>query len=209
MLQFKCEKINMPDQKQSYSHSEIDIDVNVTSFMMTVATFFTGFLISSYDSFDKSVRMPVLFLIVSTLSFLFSNIIFANASGEIRAGNTDKANKHAAAGNIISEFLGIYLLVISLPLAINAITGDIFLRISVFTISAVAIFAYSMSTFSIIKRYVFKTFQRLLYSLVFIVFWAICFSTQAGDSTAYVFSSAIIFIYLIFTCFFLMAKEKI
>lgn len=197
----------MNNKKLDYSNEEVDIDVSVTSFMMTVATFFTGFLISSYDSFDNSVRMPVLFLIVSTLSFLFTNIIFANASGEIRAGNRKGANKHATTGNIISEFLGIYLLVVSLPLAINAMTNDILLRISVFAISAIALLSYSMSTFSIIKRYV-NTTSRLLYTMVFLIFWAICFSTQEGDSVAYVCSSVAILAYLTFTTLFLLSKKK-
>ena len=42
----------MSNKKLDYSNAEVSIDVSVTSFMMTVATFFTGFLISSYSSFD-------------------------------------------------------------------------------------------------------------------------------------------------------------
>jgi hypothetical protein len=72
----------MDSQKKSdYSNDEIQIDVSVTSFMLVVSTFFTGFLFSSYKSFDNSVRIPILFLIISILSFLFTNIIFANAAG--------------------------------------------------------------------------------------------------------------------------------
>ncbi|HPN54886.1 MAG TPA: hypothetical protein PLB52_03040 [Candidatus Moranbacteria bacterium] len=198
----------MNNKQSDYSNEEVVIDVSVTSFMMTVATFFTGFLISSYDSFSNSVRIPIFFLIVSTLSFLFTNIIFANASGEIRTGNRSGANKHAITGNIISEFLGIYLLVTSLPLAINAITEDIFLRDAVFIISIVALVAYSMSPFSIIKRYLGTGYFRLLYSVAFAILWASCFLTQKGDSVAYVCVSVALISYLILTTIILLSRNK-
>jgi len=198
----------MDKQKLDYNNNEVQVDVSVTSFMMVVATFFTGLLISSYSSFDNSVRIPIFFLIVSTLSFLFTNIIFANASGEIRAGNRDGANRHATTGNIISEFLGIYLLVISLPLAINAITNDIFLRNAVFIISMVALLGYSISQFSIIKRYINATYLRLLYAMAIAVIWTICFLTQTGDSVAYLCSSVALITYLTLTTVFLLANKK-
>ena len=198
----------MNNKKLDYSNEEVMIDVSVTSFMMTVATFFTGFLISSYSSYDNSVRIPIFFLIVSTLSFLFTNIIFANAAGEIRAGNRAGANKHAITGNIISEFLGIYLLVIALPLAINAITKDSFLQVAVFTISMVALLGYSVSSFSIIKRYINAAYPRLLFSVVFVALWAICFLTQEGDSVAYICSSVALIAYLTVTTMLLLLKKK-
>lgn len=194
-------------KKQDYSNNEIQIDVSVTSFMMAVATFFTGFLISSYDSFDNSVRIPILFLIVSTLSFLFTNIIFANASGEIRAGNNDGANRHASTGNIISEFLGIYLLVSSLPLVVNALTGDVFLKVAVFAAATAALFIYSISPFSIIKRYISTVSLRLLYSFVFVAIGTACFLTQEGDSVLYLCSSFILVAYLMLTTIILLAKK--
>lgn len=198
----------MEKRKSNYENSEIAIDVSVTSFMMTVATFFAGFLIASYDSFDNSVRIPMLFLIVSTLAFLFTNVIFANASGEISAGNREGANKHASTGNIISEFLGIYLLVISLPLAINAITDDVFLRAAVFAVSMIALIGYSVSPYSIIKRYINTVFLRLSYSVIFAFIWAVCFSTQQADSYPYVISSVIIIAYLTLTTIILLAVKK-
>lgn len=198
----------MDSSKKNYSIGEIQIDVSVTSFMMAVTTFFTGFLISSYDSFNNSIRIPILFLVISTLSFLFTNLIFANASGEIRSGNHVGANKHADAGNVISEFLGIYLLVTSIPLVINALTGDIFLRIAIFIVAVSALFGYSMSSFSIIKRYISTTFLRLLYSAVLTGLGAVCFLTQKGNSTLYLISSVALITYLTFTTIYLSASKK-
>ena len=142
------------------------------------------------------------------MSFLFTNIIFANASGEIRAGNIDGANKNATTGNIISEFLGVYLLVIAMPLAINAITGDAFLKFAVFVTSMAALFGYSVSSFSIIKRYISAIYPRLVYVMVFTAIWMVCFLTQAGDSIAYLCSSIALFVYLILTVIFLLGYEK-
>jgi hypothetical protein len=198
----------MNKQNLDYSNNEVQIDVSVTSFMIMVSTFFTGLLIASYSSFNNSIRVPVFFLIVSTLSLIFTNIIFANASGEIRAGNADGANKNAIVGNLISEYLGVYLLVISLPLTINAITSDIFLKNSVFIVSVVSLFGYSISPFSIIKRYIKIIYLRLLYSATFTAIWAISFFTQGENSVIYISSSIILFIYLTFTIVFLLLHKK-
>lgn len=195
-------------KKPDYTNGEIKIDVSVTSFMLAVATFFTGFLISSYSSFNNSVRIPTFFLVISTLSFLFTNLIFANASGEIRSGNRDGANKHANAGNAISEFLGIYLLVISMPLVISAITGDILLRVAVFVVVMVSLFSYSISPFSIIKRYITTAYLRLLYSVVLIGLGTACFITQEGDNLIYVYSSVALIAYLVLTTIFLLNPKN-
>lgn len=197
-----------PQKELNYNNEEIQVDVSVTSFMLAVSTFFTGFLFSAYDSFDNSVRIPMLFLIISTLSFLFTNIIFANASGEIRSGNNKGANRHASIGNIISEFLGIYLLVASLPLVVNALTGDAFLKIAVFVAATSALFIYSVSPFSIIKRYFSTIYLRILYSVVFVGIGAACFFSQEGDSTLYVVFSTALMAYLMLTTVYLLASKK-
>jgi len=197
------------ERKQDYSISEISIDVNVTSFMLAVSTFFTGFLISSFKSLDSSVTIPILFLIVSTVSFLFTNIIFANAAGEIRAENIKGANKHARVGNVISEYLGIYLLVISIPLAINALTADSFLTNTVFIICTAALFGYSVSSFSIVHRYIKRLPVRLLYAAVLACVSLGCFLTQKTNTDLYVAFSIFLISFLLLTTlrFFLHKRD--
>lgn len=196
------------DKLRDYDISFVSLDVSICSFMMAVSTFFTGFLIANYNSFDETVRIPILFLIIATFAFLYTSNIFGNASGEIMSGNIEQANKHAAVGTVISEFLGIYLLVISIPLAINALTNDSFLRISVFIVSIIGLFAYNVSKFSVIKRYVKKLNQRLIYSSTLIIFAALSNFTQMRSNFLFNFFSVCILVFLLATAITIGQKKE-
>lgn len=191
----------------NYEIEFVGIDVNICSFMMTVTTFFTGFLIANYGNFDKSVRIPILFLIISTFAFLYSSNIFGNASGEIMSGNKNRANKHAVVGTIISEFLGVYLLVAAIPLTITALTDDEFLRYSALIVSLFGLFAYTLSSFSIVDRYITNFWARFLYSVTLISIITICFFAQNGNPLIYNGAGTFLFVYLLLTSIIVIRRK--
>lgn len=193
--------------EREYSDENIQVDVSITSFMLAVATFFTGFLISNYGSYDRSIRIPILFLIISTFAFLFTSNIFGNASGEIISGNKKGALRHAAIGTIISEFLGIYLLVLSIPFVINALTDDVFLRVAVFIIAATSIFLYNLSEFSIVKRYLGK-WPRIGYAAILIFLETLAFIAQSAHDSVFLYSGVSILIFLFSTTIILGRKKS-
>lgn len=43
--------------------------ITFASFMSAVSLFFTGILVSQFHSFDITIKVPLLFLIISTFSF--------------------------------------------------------------------------------------------------------------------------------------------
>ena len=118
------------NEDPSLYQAEIQTGVMFTAFMTAVSSFFMGLLLTRIDSIDITIKVPILFLVISTFGFLFSTIIYSNASGEITRLDSTRARKYMLIGNVISEYFGMYLLVLSIPLVMNAITGDIFLRIS-------------------------------------------------------------------------------
>lgn len=132
--------------------TEIQVGVALSAFMGTVSLFFTGILIAQLKSFDQSIKVPIIFLIIATFSFIFSSTIYANAAGEITRHDPKRAHWYMAISNIVSEFLGLYLFVLAVPLVINAITSDQFLRLSVVVVALTGLTLYSLSAFSIVHR---------------------------------------------------------
>lgn len=147
--------------------SEISVGVTFSSLMGAVSLFFTGVLISQYSSFDASIKVPLLFLIISTFSFIFSATIYSNASTEITLNKLKVVEKYMIYAKNIVEFLGLYPLILSMPLVIGAVTEDNFLRTSTTIVALLGLALYSQSKFSVLEKQLQARHKRL-YSAVFI-----------------------------------------
>jgi len=155
-----------PKEDLGLIQDEIQTSVSFTSFFTAVTLFFVGLLITQYKSFDPSVSMPILFLILSTFGFLYSTLIFANASGKIARFEEKDIRKDMGLGNSLSEYFGVYLLVLSIPLVINVITEDYFLRIATIIAALGGLSIYHFAGFSIMGRSFKKTHYIFLLLLV-------------------------------------------
>lgn len=147
--------------------AEISAGVSFSSIFTALTTFFTGLIITNYSSFNVTIRIPILFLVISTLGFLYSTMIYANATGFLN-GSIDKIKRTILLGDIISEYLGVYFLVAAIPLVINVITTDGFLRYAVLIANLFGLAIYHLSGFSIMGND-FKKSHGLLISLFFIL----------------------------------------
>ena len=147
---------------------EISVGVTFSSLMGAVSLFFTGVLISQYHSFDASIKVPLLFLIISTFSFIFSATIYSNAGTEVTLGKIKTVEKYMIYAKNIVEFLGLYPLILSMPLVIGAVTQDNFLRIATTIVALVGLALYSQSKFSVLEKQL-PSRIKLLYSIVFMV----------------------------------------
>ena len=133
-------------------------NVSFTSFMTAVVVFFTGLLIASFNQFDISIKIPIAFLIISIFGFLYSTLIFANAGGKAVAEDEQAFHRHMFMGDIISEYLGVYLLIFSIPLVIGVITQDTFLEVIAIVSAIAGLAVYQFSGFAIIERH-FKNYR--------------------------------------------------
>lgn len=90
----------MSDKKISPEliQAEIQTSVSLTSFLTAVTIFFVGLLITQFNSFEPSIKIPILFLIISTFGFLYSTLIYANASGKVSRLNQSDVNKDIVLG---------------------------------------------------------------------------------------------------------------
>ena len=145
--------------------NEIQVSVSFTAFMTAVTIFFVGLLITKFESFNVSIKIPILFLIISTFAFLYSTLIFANASGQLSHFVTKNFYKNMLIGDAISEYIGVYFLVLAVPLVINVITTDSFLRLATLIVALGGLLIYHMSGFSLMDRH----FKRRHYWYLFLV----------------------------------------
>jgi hypothetical protein len=147
-------------------YREIDVGVTFASLMSATSLFFTGIIIGQYKSFDPSVRVPLIFLIISTCSFIFSATIFSHAGTEVTLDRAKVVEKYITYAKNIEEFLGLYLLMLAIPMVIGAVTKDSFLRFTTSIIALTGITLYSQSTFSSLQKELSVTKKQFLTLLI-------------------------------------------
>ena len=131
--------------------SEANVGIYISTFLGTVALFFAGILISRLQNFDSSLKIPILYLIVATFGFVFSAVIYANMVGAKRLERKAEQS-YIRLGNVISEYLGLYLFIAAIPMVVNAVTTDSFLRLTTLLVTMISLALYSVSPFSIARR---------------------------------------------------------
>lgn len=155
--------------------TQVQTYVSFTSFMTAVVVFFTGLILTQFNTYDISIKVPLSFLMISISGFLFSTLIYTKVAESIAQRKLEIAKKNIFLGDIISEYIGVYLLILSIPLVVNVITDDIFLRL----VTLFALFGgfglYQFSHFSIIERHFknsYHTFSLVLIALGILLFFA-------------------------------------
>jgi hypothetical protein len=123
------------------------------SFVTVVISLFGGLLLTQYDTFNASIKVPLSFFIVSLTALLISTLMLANSSEDILEGNEKKVRKHLAFGYAISEYLGIYPLLIALPMSILVITSDVYLRVIVVLVAVAGMATYHYSGLSLLEKH--------------------------------------------------------
>ena len=133
--------------------TQVQTYAGFTGTMAAVVMFFTGLIITKFESFDILIKVPIAFLIISIFGFLYSTLLYANAAQEVSNHSGRELLRAIFFGDIVSEYLGVYLLVISVPLVIDVITADFFLRSVTIIASLLGLGLYQFSHFSIVERH--------------------------------------------------------
>ena len=157
---------------------EVSVGVTFASLMGAISLFFTGVLLAQYKSFDNTIRIPLLFLVISTFSYIFSASIYSNAGTEITIDNIPKVKKYLVYANNIFEFLGLYLLILATPLVVGSVTHDSFLRIATILVALAGLTLYSLSDFSVLHKEVRSTFWKCVITGVFVLLGAMLYFSQ-------------------------------
>ncbi len=163
------------DEKSLYI-SQIQTDVSLISFLAVISVFFLGSLLTQFNSYDTFIKIPISFLIISTFGFIFAALILSNTTQEIIAGKLDKVKKHVLYGYAISEYLGVYLFILSIPLEVNIITTNIYLEVTSLVATLLGLFFYQFMGFSIIEKHLPKSYRA--FSVFTVFFGVILFISQ-------------------------------
>lgn len=159
-------------------NGEISVGVTFASLMAAISLFFTGVLIAQFQSFGPTIKVPLLFLIISTFSFIFAATIYNNAGTEVTLGKLKTVEKYMVYAKNIVEFLGLYPLILSTPLVIGAVTQDTFLRASTTIVAIVGMALYSQSKFSTLEKQLSAERKRL-YSVAVVMLALFLYLSQA------------------------------
>src|SRR3989344_8737130 len=146
----------MNNEEKSQLANQVQTDVSLISFLSVVSVFFIGALLPQFNSYDASVRIPISFLIVSTFAFIFSALILSNATQRINQGDLQKTEKYLSFGYAISEYMGVFLFVLAVPVAMGIVTTDLYLRIITFASALVGISIYQFGGFSMLGNHFSK-----------------------------------------------------
>lgn len=184
----------MNKENTGFYIDQIQTDVALISFMTVISVFFLGSLLPQFNSYDLSIRIPISFLIISTFAFLFSTLILSNATSEIIHERYGKAEKHIAYGYILSEYLGVYLFVLSIPLLVSVISGDVYLRVVTLCVTILGMGFYQIMGFSVLGNHFPKTYK--LHSVITLLFGVLLFISQMFG--LYFTEMSIIFLLFIF-----------
>jgi len=191
---------------------EVSVGVTFASLMAAVSLFFTGVLIAQFNSFDVTIRVPLLFLIVSTFSYIFAASIYSNAGEEITVKNEKKVQKYLVYANNIFEFTGLYLLILATPLVIGAVTHDNFLRIATIGVALSGLTLYSLSDFSMLHKEIRTALVKNLLTLVLVLAAGLLYLSQyveqASQSLIYNYVATFILSYLIVLAYYFCRKSK-
>ncbi len=129
---------------------EASTGLDAAAFIGTANLFFTGLVIMNLKTLPSIVHLSVVYLIISAVAFIISAIIFANVTGA-----RDRAKFKAEmiqAGNWVSEYPGVYLFLIAIPLLILGVTDVFLVQITTAIVCYGGLLLYSMSPYSIDER---------------------------------------------------------
>lgn len=200
---------NNKNQELSY---EVEVGVTFASFMSAVTLFFTGLLIAQFRSFDITIKIPLLFLIISTFSFIFSASIYSNAGVEVTAHRFQAVQKYLSYANNILEFLGLYLFILATPLVIGAVTKDSFLRVATIVIALTGLTLYSQSDFSILHKELPNKAHKLLITLMIVLLGLTLYLSQRLTQTSkflgYDYVASVLLALMVIVTFYFCRRSK-
>lgn len=201
-----AKELEFTQEEISFIQNGAVVSVAFSSGFTAVTTFFTSIIISQYKSFNPSINIPTLFLIISTFGFLYATLAYSNVTGLLLKGRRRRSKKCGIIGNVLSEYLGVYFLILAIPLVINVVSSDAFLRSATTLIDLGGLFVYHVSGISIMERNYQRFHLLFLFIIIFLELGLIIF-----QFTNILFFE--VFAFLLITFIFLLAnsarREKI
>lgn len=160
----RTEKNRPTDVLQEEAQTGLDL----CAFIGTSNLFFNGLVILNLSTLPKIVELSVVYLTISAISFVLAAVIYANIAGT--ENSNPIKNTMIEIGNWLSEYLGIYLFLISIPLLILGVTDSLLVQITTMLACYTGLLLYSMSPFSLDERRFGAGWDRILNTILLVLF---------------------------------------
>lgn len=145
----------------SLQSAETDTGVQFTAGILAAITFLLGISLT-VSKFPDAVRVV---LIAAAVATTVSLSIYANASGDLTRLRNNVFSQHMKWGNVLSEFGGVYPFLVSLPVALGAVSS-LWVGLGSALFVTAAILVYEHSRLSIIVRFRQNVFTRTLSAVI-------------------------------------------
>ncbi len=145
---------------------EAGTGVSFTAFMTAVSFFFIGLLLTSNRNLQGPLRVPLYFLFISTYGFLYSTFVYANATGFTVRENRQRMKKHMYIGDLLSEYFGVYFLVLPIPFILYGFTDDLMLALLLLITGHVFFFCYHYLGYSVLEGFVPAWFMKVSVTVI-------------------------------------------
>ena len=164
LLRTRSEK----DRTGKVYEGEASTGLDVCAFIGTANLFFCGLVITSLESLPPVVHLSVVYLVVSAVAFIISSVIYANVQGTMH--RKQLSAKMIEVGNWVSEYAGVYVFLIAIPLLILGVTNVVLVQIATAITCYGALLLYSSSPYSIDERRFGRGIDRILNTIILSVF---------------------------------------
>ena len=151
---------------------ETEISVSFVNVLFGVSMAVVAILATRSDV--RLFALPFYYLFLTIFASFYASIFYANASGNIsRLGRLPEVNRPLQLGNVISEYLGVYPLIISFPLTVWNITNDTVITVLALVVDLGGFLLYQFSGFDILSRVVAKVFVHRSITLAILALTAV------------------------------------
>lgn len=140
------------DVTQAYL-GEAQTGVNFTAFAAILVFFFIGLLLTGDARLRARLRIPLYYLFISAYGFLYSTLLYANASGVDIRQDEERLRKHMYMGDLIGELFGLYFLVLAIPMLVYGYTSDLALAVMLLITGHFAFFMYHHHGYSVLEGF--------------------------------------------------------
>lgn len=143
----------------------------------------TTFLLSQEVESGLPIQ-SLFYLFLITFSSFYASIFYAVIAGSVARLETQakEIERSMAYGNALSEYLGIYLLVILFPLVVWDFSGSVFASGLALGVNLAGYWLYKLSGFDMLERVIknsyYRNFFGIFFSCLVIIHWII----KAGAS---------------------------
>jgi len=141
-------------ENRSMGMREASTSVSFSAFMTAVVFFFIGLLLTGEPELQLRLRIALLYFFGSAFGFMYSALVYANATGAIARLKTKAFERNMVTGNALSEYFGVYGLALAVPVAVLGYSPDQILSLGVFSLSSLFMVVYHAMGYSILERYI-------------------------------------------------------